>query len=400
MKTDLPTSRPAPSPARGVARPPRAAWALATALVALAILAGAARPAPAAAQAPAPAGTPSSAPTSPGASTTVPSATPPVAGNPQNNTFSVSPTGPEASQPGSRAAFAFELAPGTSADDSATVWNYGDQPRQFNIYARDAFNNESGLIDLLTKDKQNADLGGWIALSTQQVTVPAHSGVTVPFSVTAPRTASPGDHDAGIVVSAVNTNAQTNPNKVQVENRVGTRVYLRVTGPLDPALVIDDIQSTYRGSANPAGGELDVTYTVHNAGNIRLRGHQSVSISGVLGIGAQQRDPGDLAEMLPGTSAVRTERFTGVPAGVRITSEVTVTPFAPKASGQSDASAQPASASTATWAIPWALLVLLALLVVGLVLWRRSRRRGRGRPAPPAAPSPETVGAGAAGGPA
>lgn len=326
---------------------------------------------PAGAQAPPPVPT-----TAPGTPPTTTAPTPPTAADPALSTWSVSPTGKDPSAPSERTNFSYELAPGTSADDSATVWNYSDSPRVFDVYARDAFATKGGGVDLLTKDKQNADLGGWLALSTEQVTVPARSGVTVPFSVTAPRNALPGDHDAGIVVSLTTQSVGPDKNAVLVDHRIALRVYLRVTGPLNPVLVIDQVGTTYAGTPNPFGkGDVDVTYTVRNTGNIRLKGHQSIALQGLFGWRLAEHTPVDVPELLPGASVTLSEHFEGIPPAIRLSPTINLTPFVP--AGGDIPNIEPVAASAPVWAIPWTLLALVVTALIALRFVRRRRRRAK-----------------------
>ncbi|MBY8853968.1 DUF916 domain-containing protein, partial [Saccharothrix sp. MB29] len=72
---------------------------------------------------------------------------------------------------------------------------------------------------------------------------------------------------------------------VEVERRVGSRLYVRVAGPIDATVRIDAVTPSYRGTPNPAGtGEVDVTYTVVNDGNLRLSLLPSVGVSGLFGL--------------------------------------------------------------------------------------------------------------------
>ena len=88
------------------------------------------------------------------------------------------------------------------------------------------------------------------------------------------------------------------------------------------------------------------------------------------------------------------EKFSGVAATLRVSADVTLIPVA--VSG-ADVATQPKTTRTAhAWAIPWSLLVLLAV-IAGVVWWlrRRSRQRDRGVKGP----RPTGGGGGAGGSP-
>jgi hypothetical protein len=284
------------------------------------------------------------------------------------------------------------LAKGASVRDSVTLWNYGDTDLLFKIYAKDAFNTAEGGFDLLTATQPSTDVGGWVALEQSTVRVPARSGLPVPFTLTVPPNATPGDHAAGLVASLATSGAPDAERNVLVDHRVGSRLYLRVPGVLNPSLTIDEVEATYRHVVNPVGsGELDVTFTVTNAGNIRLKGSQKVTLSGPFGRTLQERALDDLPELLPGTSVRRTERFSVAPL-VRISADVTITPIV--GGGRTgDVVPEATTRSSSVWAMPWTLLAVLAALLVGWRITRRVRRR-RSHPAAtrPGGPSGSAAG--------
>jgi hypothetical protein len=248
----------------------------------------------------------------------------------------------------------------------------------FTIYAKDAFNTAEGGFDILAADKASTDVGGWLTLEQSTVRVPARSGLAVPFTLTVPANATPGDHAAGVVASLATTGTPGDGRNVLVDHRVGSRVYLRVPGALDPSLTIDDVVVGYQPVVNPIGsGDLDVTFTITNAGNNRLKGNQKVTISGPLGRVLDERVLEDLPELLPGTSVRRTERFQ-VPPLVRLSADVTVTPVV-GAGRPGDEAPESTTRSASVWAIPWTFLALVAVVIIA---WR-VRARMRREPGPP-----------------
>jgi hypothetical protein len=59
---------------------------------------------------------------------------------------------------------------------------------------------------------------------------------------------------------------------VGVDRRLGSRVYLRVSGALAPALQMSDVKIDHNGTLNPFGdGSVRVSYVVTNVGNVRLQ---------------------------------------------------------------------------------------------------------------------------------
>ena len=130
-----------------------------------------------------------------------------------------------------------------------------------------------------------------------------------------------------------------------------------------------------------------MTWTVRNSGNVRLAGHQHVSVQAPFGWTMTTQAADDVPELLPGSSVSYSAHLTGVLPTFRVTGVVTLEPFS--RAGDLDPAPQPATGSSSVWAIPWLWLVALAL-VVGLIVVAGP---GGPSPAPPAAqPTGEPAG--------
>jgi hypothetical protein len=297
------------------------------------------------------------------------------------SSFALAPTGTDPSQPSSRPNLSYALAPGAAIQDSVTVWNYSEIPLEFDVYATDAFNTATGGFDVLPGTKKPTDVGAWVTLAQNKVTVPARSSLEIPVAVTVPADARPGDHAAGIIASSKTPGTDAEGHHVVFDRRTGSRLYLRVTGPVNPAVVVEDLHTNYNPAVNSLAGSVDVTYTVRNTGNIRLGAHQRVAVNDLFGT-VDDRKGSDIPELLPGGSVTYHQHFDDVAATLRVSADVTVTPFAPKTSGDAlPKGADSTTSSSHTWAIPWTLLVILALIAVVVFLVRRRRRHrepGRG----------------------
>lgn len=329
---------------------------------------------------------PSSSASAPAPSGTAPAPAPAPSAkdDPSRDTWAVSPGGAENGGPSTRPNFTYDLAPGATIRDAATIWNYSDLQRTFKVYAQDAFTTAAGGVDLRTADQAPTDVGSWVAFDTPSITVPPRSGVTVPLTITVPADATPGDHSGGIVASLLTGAPETEGRDqvVMIDHRVGLRLYLRVTGALNPGVAIEDLQTDYDRSGPLASGDVVVTYTVRNTGNVRLRAGQVITVTGPFGWEAGRLEAGDLPELLPGAALRRSERLTGIAPAVRLTTEVTLTPFAVAGGSDDEGGAAPVAASTTVWALPWLVVVILVLLAGGIEAVRRVRGRRR-PPAPP-----------------
>ncbi|BCY13962.1 WxL protein peptidoglycan domain-containing protein [Actinoplanes sp. L3-i22] len=278
-----------------------------------------------------------------------------------------------------RSSFSYSVNPGGSAEDGLVVANKGTTPLKLEVYAADGLTTSAGQLDLLARDKQSKGIGVWVTADTAAVTVPAGKVVEVPFKVTVPANATPGDYVGGIVTSLTAPDATA---QVNVERRLGIKIKLRVGGDLVPALAVEDLKVDWSGAAF-AKGDAAVTYTIHNTGNAVESAKQAVSISGPFGW--LRTDASAIAappELLPGESWKVSVPVHGVAPAVLLTATATLTPLVTDDSGSTTALAT-VSATTHVWALPWTLTVLLIVLIAAVIalIWllRRNKRRRKSR---------------------
>lgn len=309
---------------------------------------------------------------------TLPRTTDDAAGS---TTWTVEPA--TADGPDGRVSHRIDAEPGQTVADHVAVTNFSAHPATFELYASDGLVTADGQFDLLPAGTTPTDSGAWVAIG--EGGVPAAEGstplrvevgpeamVTVPFALTVPADATPGDHPAGIVAALVPAAGE---QQVSFDARVGVRLHLRVAGDVVPTLSVTDVQATYASSWNPfAAGAVEVDYTVTNEGNVRLGAGTAVEASGPFGWGEASAEGTPQRELLPGQSATSTVVLDGTwPLG-RMSGDVTVIPVV-VGDDVVEVEVQQVSAGWSTWAVPWAQLALLALAITLVLLARRSRRR-------------------------
>jgi hypothetical protein len=267
-------------------------------------------------------------------------------------TWSVVPA--KATGPDGRRVVDLAVDAGRKVTEHVAITNHTPKPVVFTVDANDGYLTSSGLFDMKAADVQPVDGGSWISVPGT-VRVAGGATVVVPVEITVPRNATPGDHPAGVTASL-----GTGAGQVRVQNRVGVRFNLRVTGALVEKLVVTRASAGYRPSWNPfRPGTLHVRYQVANEGNVRASADGRIRTSTLFG-GTTWTDPAGARsrEVLPGGSRELTAELAGRwPLG-RITTEVGGT-------------------TVTTWAlpIPQGALVLALLLGAYGVRVRRRRRR-------------------------
>jgi hypothetical protein len=276
--------------------------------------------------------------------------------------------------------FAYTLPPGGTLSDALVVTNKGDAPLALDVYAADGFLTPDGTLDVLEAGEESTALGAWVRVDTPEIVLEPGAAAEVPFTLTVPDDAQPGDYAAGIVSSLLVENAAG----VSVDRRLGSRVHLRVAGDLAPALAVSGVRVDYDAGGNPvAPGAATVTFTVTNTGNARVAPTEQVQVAGLLGLGRARAAAVDVPELIPGASVQRSVRVDGVWPLVRTTATIALggeVVALPGAAADEAAPAVPGVVATGTaWAVPWALIGALALVValVALRVLAGSRRRVR-----------------------
>jgi hypothetical protein len=255
--------------------------------------------------------------------------------------------------------YRYTVNPGGEVDDAVVVANHGTAPLVLAVYGADGFTTGSGRLDLVTKDAKSTGVGAWVRPSRPSVTIQPGKSVEVPFTLTVPDNATPGDHMGGIITSVT----RADQAGTDVERRLAIRIRLRVGGELQPKLSVEGLHVDYSGVANPfAKGDATLTYTIHNTGNAILAARQAASLSGPFGrfrVAAARID--DSPELLPGDRRKVSVPVHDVTPALRLSGTVNLTPLITDASG-SIASLDTVDTTTHGWAIPWILFLILCPL--------------------------------------
>lgn len=282
--------------------------------------------------------------------------------------FAVQPS--SESGPGGRDYFIYTLPQGDQFGDRVAISNLSDVTATYAVYATDAVNTDDGSFSLLREGEDPEDVGAWVELGATQYTVEPGEQVIIPFSITVPADAPPGDHVGAIVAQKLDDPTSTDSGiGVDVRVRIGARIYVRVDGPTSPSLSIESFRIDYDAPGIPfSGSTAKVTYVLTNTGDVRLSPTADLSVAGLFGLGEQQLEQRQIPELLPGGSITIAEVVKDVKPLGRITADLSV-----RATEESVV----AGASIAEWAVPWLSVGVLGLLVVALIAWRIVARRRR-----------------------
>nr|WP_300151013.1 hypothetical protein [Propionicimonas sp.] len=280
--------------------------------------------------------------------------------------------------PDGRGVLEYLTAPDAKQRDRVAVRNFGDRPLTVALYAQDAIQTTRNAFELRTPEEPARGVGAWVRLDRAEVTVPAHGDVVVGFTLRVPANAEPGDHAGGIVAVS---RAEATANGPAVQYRVGTRVHLRVEGPVAPALDLVLDEATFAGAPNPvAPGALRLGARLTNAGNVRLAPTLRVRAHALFGLWSAVRDV-EQDEVLAGGELASSIDVPEVPPLGPLWVTVEVSEVGSR--GQDvTAAVSVAEHTLVVWAAPWAPWVAAATLLLGAWLAATVLRRRRKTPPP------------------
>ncbi|MFF0445505.1 hypothetical protein ACFYT4_03620 [Streptomyces sp. NPDC004609] len=292
-----------------------------------------------------------------------------------------------------------EGVPGTVLEDRLSVSNPGSRPLTVRLRPADAYNTGTGAL-AVRGPGESTGAGTWITPAVTSLTVPPRTRAEVPFSLTIPAGAVPGDHPAAVTAwvpgpgqpgdgpsgraaapggssgGSASRDGASEPASGGSASRpsarpreAAVRIHLRVSGPTLAALTVEDVSH----------GDGVIRYSLVNRGNTALRPRVTITADGLFGE-VLRRTPRALPpELLPAQRVTLTERWADPPLLDSVDIEVAAT------AGDDTRARGSASAAFVPW--PWA--ALAAGLAAAATALRLMRRR---RPGPSVSPpsSPDT----------
>jgi hypothetical protein len=286
------------------------------------------------------------------------------------------------------AVFQFDGKDGAAFTSQFVVANRTTNAITFNLYSADAYNTRiGGAWALKPSNVRQIDVGNWITLPTDKITLPARTEANVTYTMRIPKNAYPGDHAGGIVAQDA-TPSMLNKGAVRIPvlEGEGVRVYVRVNGPLHPSIAVQNpvITYSYPALAWATGtGKGAVAFQVADTGNTRLDVVAHVKAENLFGSTIKTYPDIKVPALIPGYAATLTEPAIGLPHLGLVRFNISL-----------QANGAAASGSTTAWLIPWYLALIVALVILAVGVWWLRRRRRKVPPPPddrtstPKKPSP------------
>ncbi len=277
-----------------------------------------------------------------------------------------------------RQIFRYNAQPGETITDHVIVYNLGTVKGNFVAYTMDAVTSDTGAFTLSTLTEKQQGFGAWARTKKTFFSLAGGQTLVIPFTVTVPKNAVPGDTVGGVVVSDVPQRPEIGSIQQQlaVATRIGLRTVVRVGGELRASLEVTDLTTSFEAvPSTPGYGRLTASWTVTNTGNVRLAARRLVQVQALLGGTLVSNEPARLDQILPGASVRESATFEGVFAGIRLSTSVEATPVVLEGDV---VAADPARATDTIWAISWIAVGIISLIValLTLLVMRLRNRRG------------------------
>ncbi|TFB81771.1 DUF916 domain-containing protein [Cryobacterium flavum] len=179
--------------------------------------------------------------------------------------------------------FHIDLAPGAAIEANAIVSNHSDAPVTLLNYAVDGQSTQQGAFALAAQSDVQVAVGSWVTLDAESITIPANSDLTVPFRLSVPLTATPGDYAGGLIIQSPPIQGETTTSngdaalRLDVIQRQGVRIYLTVAGTTTTQLSHGAL------SWERSGDGIAFTLPIKNTGNTILYPTAGLNLDSVIG---------------------------------------------------------------------------------------------------------------------
>lgn len=187
--------------------------------------------------------------------------------------FGIQPSQSSANTPSGSSYFTYKLAPGAGLDDMVVISNNGAEQVILKLYAADGITSINGSTAFAGVGDVRSNTNTWLNATVSDILVPAGQAVTVAFHVQVPPDATPGDHVAGWVVEAPARAGSAGGIGASIVERAGVAVVVTVPGATEQRLVLGGI------CLNQETGSNYFEVPVRNEGNVLTRAAGTLTLT-------------------------------------------------------------------------------------------------------------------------
>lgn len=179
--------------------------------------------------------------------------------------------------PSSRSWFIYEAESGTIIKDRIKISNNTNETKTLTVAALDGAVTGSGGYTLISSKEDNKDIGNWVTIEKEKVTLAPKTSVILDFTVTVPEGADVGSHPGGIVIWEEPSDSSREGTQITIVTRIAARIYLTVPGDIIRKLEVENMRHSI------TRGVLYFGITFHNKGNVQLTPEVDIALRGIFG---------------------------------------------------------------------------------------------------------------------
>ena len=188
-------------------------------------------------------------------------------------TLDVQPVAREGAQ--NQSWFVEYLQPGQQLQEQLRISNFSAEPKELMVYAADSNASETQTFSVKTSQETSEDIGEWIKLPTQSLSLAAGESKILSVNFILPKNAGVGLHSGAVIVREKGQPGSDQFNNIEKEK--GVRVYLNVTGPAITKSEITKFQLTESPSA------ITATVNLANLGTTDTTGTYDLNLTTITG---------------------------------------------------------------------------------------------------------------------
>jgi len=189
--------------------------------------------------------------------------------------FSMRPLHADPSNPITKSYFVLASKAGTTLQNGISITNTGSATGTVTLYPVDATTSQNSGLVYNMQNAPRSDVGSWLQLGQQHLTLKPGQSETVPFRVSVPQNTWSGQHIGGIVAES-DTKASTqqqNTFHVNIQSLLIVAVQITVAGPLTEQLAITGVQ------ASGANGYQNLLVNLSNTGTTLLKPYGTLQVT-------------------------------------------------------------------------------------------------------------------------
>ncbi|QQS17846.1 LysM peptidoglycan-binding domain-containing protein [Candidatus Saccharibacteria bacterium] len=196
----------------------------------------------------------------------------------QAGSMGIAPANPLVGNLRSRSIFIHTLKGGETVEDGVRVFNYSKEARTVKLDAVDSIAAVDGSFSCKQNSEKKTEVGLWIRLSVKEVVVQPGANETVPFTITVPKEAGPGEHGACITAQDTKNIGSKSEGGIALGFRNAIRVAITVPGKIVKQLNIKNIAIGRNDKGN-----YTVSPVSKNTGNVSLDATSRAQLKSIFG---------------------------------------------------------------------------------------------------------------------